>query len=120
MKKNLKFSFGEKIKTRWRLERQVNAEGIRQWIPWKRRKKSGLVVMGPNEFAEAIFLGYRTLKDGKMEWTQRLYSDQYDPFFHVSEYHAAALICIKGYKPEYVFIEHVEKLEGTKNEPNLS
>lgn len=61
---------------------------------------------------EAIFLGYRTLRDGKSVWDT--YPGSYDEppeaewYFEVEKYHRAALVCRKGFNPIKVFLEDIE------------
>lgn len=61
---------------------------------------------------EAIFLGYRTLYDGKSEWhtSHSMFEPEPDTYwaFTIEKTHKGALVCRKGFNPIKVFLEDIE------------
>ena len=97
---NPKFYFGETIQVTGKLLRTRPDSKTRNWV----------VKSSPPR--NAIFLGYRTLYDGEIKWE---FDSDFDSgnsytYFKHSKTHKAALICTKGRKPEYAFLDMIEKL----------
>lgn len=105
----MKFEFGEKVRVKATIIRMrgplpedddtTNNQG-KNYRYWKKYEDVDY---------EAIFLGYRTLRNGRSEW------DVYDEdsacwYFDTDQYIPGALVCRKGFNPIKVFLEHIEPI----------
>lgn len=90
------FSFGEKVIVEGQLIRHKGPNGSRWWSSIKRESPT-----------EAIFLGAYNLSNGHVDWE---YSDDGgSSYFDHKTLIPGAWICIKGRKPEKVFLSDVHK-----------
>lgn len=103
-----KFEFGDRILVKARIERhKYNVDENDQIIPdTKYRRWARYEYDSPKE---AIFLGKRTLANGKIE--PGVYSEDMD-YFSADKYIERAWICIKGKNPQKVFLSDCEKIQG--------
>jgi hypothetical protein len=96
--KQPKFQFGERVLVDGNLAR-IKVGDKRTWVRSNYPQPR-----------EAIFLGYRTLADGEVKYYSYPYNEDGDIYLKVTTYHPSACICIKGFKPENVFLSMITKL----------
>lgn len=94
-----KFYFGEIVKVTGKLHRTRPDSKTRNWM------------ILASSTRHVIFLGYRTLASGTVDWEYGTYPDEgSNLYFKAKTYHKAALVCQKDRKPEYAFLDMIEKL----------
>ena len=109
----MKLRFGDIILTKYKLVRYYTSPPLDKENPKPHTDSDVLHHWVPGERdtpVEGIFLGYRVLKNGHYEPPAYDPEGDSSPYFAPTEYLKGALICIKGHKPEYVLIEHLEKV----------
>lgn len=101
-----KFEFGEKVLIAARIYRSANIIGDKTIRFWAKS-----TYFSPK--LEGIFLKQINLYDGNWEENTTYSEDgpEYDSYFKYSKVIPGAWICIKGLKPEKVFLEDVIKIE---------
>lgn len=92
----MRFEFGEKVRVKATLIRMHEGSQGRYWKKFECTN------------FEAIFLGYRTLYDGRFGWDYVEDGSEY--FFDITKTYRGALVCRKGFNPIRVFLEDIEKL----------
>lgn len=95
----MKFEFGEKVRVKATILRMKGPNSARYWEK-----------LEDTNF-EAIFLGYRRLSDGHVDYEYDDYTDkQYTSGFTTTKAHKGALVCREGFNPIKVFLEHIEPI----------
>lgn len=97
----MKIPFGTRVRVKASIIRMHYPGNIRKWEKYD------------DVNYEAIFLGYRTLSDGKFGYNYYSILDEGSDFYwEIEKTHKGALICQKGKSPIKVFLEHIEVIDG--------